>query len=258
MLGQHALKLASPGWQWNRKRLSRLSSTGSTGLSGGRSASGSSVLMCGRELQALRHGIHGTHRGARNETLILHADRGHCVPTVSRIDSGVAEMPKRRSKTLRGKVRAHDPFELIRWLALSQPDPRKALAELVQNSLDADARTIRVTRVRLKGVPSLRIFDDGEGVIPENGSFRCAALPRHPYRSQPQALVIPGATPEADDAGAVRYRSAGLLEHRRSARDPNRGAGRAAASFDPLPRPAGILNRAPARPIAARGTVGPK
>ena len=80
-------------------------------------------------------------------------------------------MPKRRSKTLRGKVRAHDPFELIRWLALSQPDPRKALAELVQNSLDADARTIRVTRVRLKGVPSLRIFDDGEGVIPEMDRF---------------------------------------------------------------------------------------
>jgi hypothetical protein len=34
-------------------------------------------------------------------------------------------------------VRVHDPFELIRWLAYSQPDPRKALAELVQNSLDA-------------------------------------------------------------------------------------------------------------------------
>jgi hypothetical protein len=64
-------------------------------------------------------------------------------------------------------VRAHDPFELIRWLALSQPDPRKALAELVQNSLDAGARRIRVTRVRERGVPCLKIHDDGEGVIPE-------------------------------------------------------------------------------------------
>jgi hypothetical protein len=64
-------------------------------------------------------------------------------------------------------VRAHDPFELIRWLALSQPDPRKALAELVQNSLDANARTIRVTRIREKKLPCLRILDDGEGVIPE-------------------------------------------------------------------------------------------
>jgi hypothetical protein len=71
------------------------------------------------------------------------------------------------SKALKGRVKAHDPFELIRWLALSQPDPRKALAELVQNSLDAGATHIRVTRQRVKGVPCLRVFDDGEGVIPE-------------------------------------------------------------------------------------------
>src|SRR5437867_1424258 len=67
----------------------------------------------------------------------------------------------------RGRLRAHDPFELIRWLALSQPDPRKALAELVQNSLDAGARRIRITRLRERGTLCLKIFDDGEGVIPE-------------------------------------------------------------------------------------------
>ena len=67
---------------------------------------------------------------------------------------------------VRGKLRPHDPFELIRWLALSQPDPRKALAELVQNSLDAGARQIRVTRRRERGAPCLKIFDDGDGVIP--------------------------------------------------------------------------------------------
>jgi hypothetical protein len=76
--------------------------------------------------------------------------------------------PRRKSAgELRGRLRAHDPFELIRWLALSQPDPRKALAELVQNSLDAGARTIRLTRRRDRGEPCLWIFDDGEGVIPE-------------------------------------------------------------------------------------------
>jgi len=69
--------------------------------------------------------------------------------------------------TVRGRLKAHDPFELIRWLAMSQPDPRKALAELVQNSLDAGARRIRVVRVRERGLPCLRIHDDGEGVIPE-------------------------------------------------------------------------------------------
>lgn len=73
----------------------------------------------------------------------------------------------RSLEAVRGRVRAHDPFELIRWLAFSQPDPRKALAELVQNSLDAGARNIRVARVREKGVACLRILDDGEGVIPE-------------------------------------------------------------------------------------------
>ena len=74
---------------------------------------------------------------------------------------------KGRSGVEKGRVRVHDPFELIRWLALSQPDPRKALAELVQNSLDANASKIRITRVRVKKAPCVRILDDGEGVIPE-------------------------------------------------------------------------------------------
>jgi Histidine kinase-, DNA gyrase B-, and HSP90-like ATPase len=69
--------------------------------------------------------------------------------------------------TVRGMLKARDPFELIRWLAYSQPDPRKALAELIQNSLDAGASAVRVTRARDGGAACLRIFDDGSGVIPE-------------------------------------------------------------------------------------------
>src|ERR1700674_54760 len=82
---------------------------------------------------------------------------------------GVARLrrPRRRREVETGRLRVHDPFELIRWLALSQPDPRKALAELVQNSLDAGAHTIRVVRRREKGRACLVIWDDGEGVIPE-------------------------------------------------------------------------------------------
>jgi len=68
---------------------------------------------------------------------------------------------------VRGMLKARDPFELIRWLAYSQPDPRKALAELVQNSLDAQASIVRITRFHEGGKPALRIFDDGLGVIPE-------------------------------------------------------------------------------------------
>jgi len=74
-----------------------------------------------------------------------------------------------RSDVRTGRLRAADPFELIRWLARSQTDPRKALAELVQNSLDARARTVTITRVRERGLATLRILDDGEGLIPELG-----------------------------------------------------------------------------------------
>jgi hypothetical protein len=44
-----------------------------------------------------------------------------------------ASNPTRRRERpgIQGRLKAHDPFELIRWLALSQTDPRKALAELV-------------------------------------------------------------------------------------------------------------------------------
>jgi hypothetical protein len=63
-------------------------------------------------------------------------------------------------------LRPADPFDLIRWLARSQSDPRKAVAELVQNSLDAGARHVAVERRRLRGRPALVIRDDGEGVLP--------------------------------------------------------------------------------------------
>jgi len=74
-------------------------------------------------------------------------------------------MPTRRNETVR--LRPADPFDLIRWLARSQSDPRKAVAELVQNSLDAGATHVRLARRRHRGVTVLTLHDDGEGVIPE-------------------------------------------------------------------------------------------
>lgn len=65
------------------------------------------------------------------------------------------------------KLRPADPFDLIRWLARSQSDPRKAVAELVQNSLDANARRITIERRRVRRSPALVIRDDGEGIVPE-------------------------------------------------------------------------------------------
>lgn len=74
---------------------------------------------------------------------------------------------KNKQSGRRVRLKPADPFELIRWLARSQSDPRKAIAELVQNSLDAGARRIQIVRRRSRGVPIITILDDGEGVIPE-------------------------------------------------------------------------------------------
>jgi hypothetical protein len=41
------------------------------------------------------------------------------------------------------------------------------MAELVQNAIDAQARHVRITRLRERGVTALQIVDDGDGVIPE-------------------------------------------------------------------------------------------
>ena len=65
------------------------------------------------------------------------------------------------------KLRPADQFDLIRWLARSQSDPRKAVAELVQNSLDANARRVSIERRRVRRAPALVIRDDGEGIVPE-------------------------------------------------------------------------------------------
>src|SRR5215813_4766654 len=77
-------------------------------------------------------------------------------------------MPRERARTT-VRLQPADPFDLIRWLARTQSDPRKAVAELVQNAIDAKARTILVERRRLRGAAALRIRDDGEGVLPELG-----------------------------------------------------------------------------------------
>lgn len=66
-----------------------------------------------------------------------------------------------------GNIGVHDPFELIRHLARSQSDPRKAVAELVQNTLDEQATHITIERFREGGEAVLSILDDGTGVLPE-------------------------------------------------------------------------------------------
>ena len=66
----------------------------------------------------------------------------------------------------RVRLRPENPFDLIRLLARSQTDPRKAVAELAQNSLDANAREVEISWFNEAGQRVLRVFDDGEGIFP--------------------------------------------------------------------------------------------
>jgi hypothetical protein len=52
----------------------------------------------------------------------------------------------------------------IQIVARSQANPQKAVAELVENSLDAGATRITITRGRRRGKVFLRISDDGRGI----------------------------------------------------------------------------------------------
>jgi Histidine kinase-, DNA gyrase B-, and HSP90-like ATPase len=77
----------------------------------------------------------------------------------------VAKLSAAKSKELeRGKLRIGDDWNAIRIIALSQSNPLKAIAEFVENSIDAHAKTIAITRGREHGEHYLTVKDDGDGV----------------------------------------------------------------------------------------------
>ena len=70
-----------------------------------------------------------------------------------------------------GKLRIGDEWSAIVIIARTQTSPQKAIAELVENSIDARARNVQIHRKRVKtkaysGI-LLMISDDGEGVPPD-------------------------------------------------------------------------------------------
>ena len=97
-------------------------------------------------------------------------------------------------KSKSGKLRIGDDWNAITIIALSQSDPLKAVAEFVENSIDARARNITITRGREQGEHYLRIMDDGEG-MPKDGdgvpNFKYAAA--HICDSIKRQLKIDGA-----------------------------------------------------------------
>ena len=80
----------------------------------------------------------------------------------------VANMAKVRGQPSRsrasGNLRIGDHWNAITIIALSQSNPLKAVAELVENSIDARAKTVVITRGKDRGQHYLRVKDDGEGI----------------------------------------------------------------------------------------------
>lgn len=62
-----------------------------------------------------------------------------------------------------GKLRIGDDWNAINIIALSQSNPLKAVAEFVENSIDANARNVTITRGREQGDGSLE--NDGSEIV---------------------------------------------------------------------------------------------
>ncbi|MDC7127218.1 MAG: ATP-binding protein [Spirochaetales bacterium] len=63
-----------------------------------------------------------------------------------------------------GSLRIGDHWNAITIIAYSQNNPLKAIAEFVENSIDAKARHIKIIRGKNKGQHYIKIIDDGNGI----------------------------------------------------------------------------------------------
>lgn len=71
---------------------------------------------------------------------------------------------KKRRDSAQGKLRIGDDWNAISIIALSQSNPLKAVAEFVENSIDAGAKHVKIIRGKQKGQSYLKIIDDGKGI----------------------------------------------------------------------------------------------
>ncbi|MFH1901443.1 MAG: ATP-binding protein, partial [Candidatus Omnitrophota bacterium] len=69
-----------------------------------------------------------------------------------------------RQKKDKGRLRIGDDWNAITIIALSQNNPLKAIAEFVENSIDAKAKNVTIIRGKERGIQYLKIVDDGEGI----------------------------------------------------------------------------------------------
>ncbi len=94
-----------------------------------------------------------------------------------------------------GKLRIGDMWNAITIIALSQNNPLKAVAEFVENSIDAHARHITIIRGKEGGQAHIRIKDDGEGVpLNEEGIPDFKYVATHVCDSIKRRMKTEGAT----------------------------------------------------------------
>lgn len=70
----------------------------------------------------------------------------------------------KKHKSPRGRLRIGNDWNAITIIALSQTNPLKAIAEFVENSIDAQARHVTIVRGRERGEHYLKVIDDGQGI----------------------------------------------------------------------------------------------
>jgi len=71
----------------------------------------------------------------------------------------------------KGALRIGDHWNAITIIALSQSNPLKAIAEFIENSIDAKAKHIVIFRGKEAGRHYLRIVDDGTGIPKDAGGI---------------------------------------------------------------------------------------
>src|SRR3989338_3651533 len=73
-------------------------------------------------------------------------------------------VPAGGSGRRQGQLRIGDSWNAITIIAFSQNNPLKAIAEFVENSIDAGAKNISIIRGKAKKENHLKIIDDGAGI----------------------------------------------------------------------------------------------
>ena len=102
---------------------------------------------------------------------------------------------RRKKEALTGKLKIGSDWNAITIIALSQHNPLKAVAEFAENSIDAQARNVTITRGRERGEHFLTLTDDGNGVPRDKTGapdFRYVAT--HVCDSIKRRLKLDGAT----------------------------------------------------------------